>query len=84
VEIIMSTIPLVARQSSTDGQASGLAATLKRSWLAYIRWRIEQAGIAELRSMSDLELKDIGLTRTEITSAVRSEAARHCSFSRYY
>jgi uncharacterized protein YjiS (DUF1127 family) len=38
-------------------------------------WRIEQAAIAQLWSMSDRELKDIGLSRSEITSAVRAEAA---------
>ena len=31
-----------------------------------ITWRIEQAAIDQLRSMSDLELKDIGLTRSDI------------------
>jgi uncharacterized protein YjiS (DUF1127 family) len=50
-----------------------LAATLKRWWLAYITWRIEQAAIAQLCVMSDRELKDIGLTRCEITPAVRRE-----------
>jgi hypothetical protein len=33
-----------------------LAATLKRWWLAYITWRIEQAAIAQLCVMSDREL----------------------------
>ena len=47
-------------------------------------WRIQQAAIAELWSMSERELKDIGLTRSEIIGAVRGEAAPERAFSRYY
>ena len=61
--------------------ASGLAATLKRWRAAYITWRIEQAAIVQLWSMSDRELKDIGLTRSEITSNVRIDAVRDRAFS---
>ena len=61
-----------------------LVATLERWWAAYMTWRIEQAAIAQLWSMNDRELKDIGLTRSEITSAVRGEAARDRAFSPYY
>jgi uncharacterized protein YjiS (DUF1127 family) len=85
METIMSTISSAgAAAQGTAGhtalhtalhfRASGLAATLKRWWVAYITWRIEQAAIALLWSMSDRELKDIGLTRSEITSAVSGEA----------
>jgi hypothetical protein len=59
VEIIMGTIrrALAAAQGTAGHSwANGLAATLKRCWLA---WRIEQAAIAQLRSKSDLELNDI-------------------------
>ena len=64
--------------------ARELVATLKGWWVAYMTWRIEQAAIARLWSMSDRELKDIGLTRSEITGAVRGEAARDRAFNRYY
>ena len=47
---------------------------MKRRWMAYTTWRIQQA--ARLRSMSDWELKDIGLTRSNITDAVRGQALR--------
>ncbi len=60
------------------------AATLKRWWMVYITWRIEHAAIAQLWSMSDRELKDIGLTRSEITGAVRGEAARSHASGRNY
>ena len=73
----MSTSPLIAVQG-TDGRAYRLAATLKRWQQAHNKQCIERAAIAELCSMSDLQLKDIGLTRTEITSA-----ASRRSFRRY-
>ena len=73
----MSTRPLIAVQD-TDGRAYRLAATLKRWQQAHNKRRIERAAIAALCSMSDLQLKDIGLTRTEITSA-----ASRRSFRRY-
>lgn len=73
----MSTSPFIAMQG-TDGRAYRLAATLKRWQQAHNKQCIERAAIAELCSMSDLQLKDIGLTRTEITSA-----ASRRSFRRY-
>jgi len=49
-----------------------LVAALKRLWVAYRNWRIEQQTIDQLRSMSDAQLKDIGLVRSQIEIAVRS------------
>jgi uncharacterized protein YjiS (DUF1127 family) len=34
-------------------------------------WRIERAAIDQLSAMSDRQLKDIGLTRSEIVAAAR-------------
>jgi uncharacterized protein YjiS (DUF1127 family) len=48
-----------------------LPATLTRWWVAYMTWRIERAAITQLQSMGDRDLKDIGLTRSSITRAVR-------------
>jgi len=61
-----------------------LVASLKGWWASYQTWRAEQAAIAELWSMSDRELRDIGLTRSEITGAVQGEAARDRAISRCY
>ena len=83
----MSTIfsaPVAAQDTAGHSRAGGLAGALKHWWLTYITWRIEQAAITELRSMSDLELKDIGVTRCDIAGAVRGETAFHRAFSRYY
>jgi uncharacterized protein YjiS (DUF1127 family) len=80
----MDTIPgtLAAAQAAVR-HPSGLVATLKRWWLAYVTWRIEQAAITQLCSMSDRALKDIGLTRADITGAVRGEVPRDRTFRRY-
>ena len=53
-----------------------LVATLERWLAAYMTWRLEQAAIAALSAMSDRELKDIGLTRSEIASAVSMPSSR--------
>ena len=68
------------------GQSWGteLVATLKGWWATYQTWRAEQAAIAQLWCMSNRELRDIGLTRSEITSAVKNGAARDRAISRYY
>ena len=60
------------------GQSWGreLAATLKGWWETYQTRRAEQAAMAQLWSMSDRELRDIGLTRSEITGAVKDRAVR--------
>ena len=85
MEMIMSTISSVpsADQGITGRSwAGGLGATMKRWWVDYMTWRIEQAAIAHLWSMSDRELKDMGLTRSEVTNAVRGEAAGDRTLSR--
>jgi uncharacterized protein YjiS (DUF1127 family) len=87
MEMIMSTIlsaPAAAQGIAGQSWTSGLTATLKRWWVAYITWRIEQAAIARLWSMSERELKDIGLTRSDLPRVVRGEAARDRTLGRYY
>jgi uncharacterized protein YjiS (DUF1127 family) len=46
-----------------------VVAILKRWWAAYLTRRVEETARAQLRSMSDRELKDIELTRAEIPRA---------------
>ena len=45
-------------------------------WNDYLSWRIEQAAIARLSSLSDYELKDLGLTRSEISSGVKGRVVQ--------
>jgi uncharacterized protein YjiS (DUF1127 family) len=49
---------------------------VRRCWRAFVKWRAEQAAIAELSSMSERALKDMGLVRSEISSAGKGELAR--------
>lgn len=75
--------------TSTEGLAgqlwkTRLVANLKRWWTAFVTWRAEQAAIDQLAAMNDRELRDIGLSRTEIASAVRSKATCGRRFNRYY
>ena len=73
MEAIVSTIsrgPAAVRGTAEwHPWVSRLAATLKRRWVAYISWRLEQGAIAVFCSMSDRELRDIGLTRGDVTRA---------------
>ena len=57
---------------------------LRRWCTAYIKWRLQQSAISQLRSMSDRELKDVGISRVQIEFAVRGEAARDAISGRFY
>jgi uncharacterized protein YjiS (DUF1127 family) len=74
MEMAMSTISGAPNAAQGMFALSGfdrLRATLTRWWVAYMTWRIERAAIIQLQSMGDRDLKDIGLTRSSITRAVR-------------
>ena len=60
-----------AQELTPSSWASGMLATAKRAWVAYMTWRIERTAIDQLSAMSDRQLKDIGLTRSEIVAAAR-------------
>ena len=53
-------------------RSSGLIATVKTWWMSYLTRQIERA-IIQLYGMSDRELQDLGLTRSQIEWAVRGE-----------
>ena len=73
--MIMSTISSTADRRADAGSSAliTVAAAAKRWWVAYITWRVEQRAIRLLRAMSDRELRDLGLTRSEIASLVRGK-----------
>jgi uncharacterized protein YjiS (DUF1127 family) len=73
--MIMST---TFRTSAADGgrawsRGSALVTTVKTWWMAYLTRRIERVAIVQLEAMSDRELEDIGLTRSQIERAVKGE-----------
>lgn len=86
MEMIMSTISSSPAPQGITSQSlmGGVVASLKCWWMACRTWRIEQAAIDRLCSMSDRALKDIGLTRSGIPDAVKHEQAIDRAFTRYY
>jgi uncharacterized protein YjiS (DUF1127 family) len=73
------------RHSGADSFPRRIGGALQRCWLAYMDWRVEQMAIRRLRRMSDRELKDIGLLRSQIEFEVRGGAAGHPMISwRFY
>ena len=62
---------------------NGLIATVKSRWMAYLIRRIERVAIIQLHAMSDRELRDIGLTRSQIEGAVRGQLDQR-PFIRHY
>jgi uncharacterized protein YjiS (DUF1127 family) len=76
MEMIMSTSSSTAEHvgNALGGAMTMVAAAAKRLSVAYVTWRVEQAAIILLRSMSDRELKDMGLGRSEIVVAVRGKS----------
>jgi uncharacterized protein YjiS (DUF1127 family) len=75
--MVMSMTRTAEEREQVDGGAlATAAAALKRLGAAYISWRMEQSAMAELSFMSERELADVGLSRSDITVAVRSGKAR--------
>jgi uncharacterized protein YjiS (DUF1127 family) len=52
---------------------SGLNAAVRRWWKGYLTRRNGQVAILQLHAMSDRELRDIGIARSQIEGAVRGE-----------
>jgi uncharacterized protein YjiS (DUF1127 family) len=86
MEMIMSTVSntIHHRGSLADGFVRGTGRVLRRWWMAYIKWRLQQLAISKLKAMSDRELKDMGICRVEMEFAVRGEAARDAMAGRLY
>jgi uncharacterized protein YjiS (DUF1127 family) len=61
-----------------------LSGTLKRWQFAFKTWRSERAAVNARGALSDRQLKDIGLHRSEITRAVRDRVPPRRTCSRYY
>jgi uncharacterized protein YjiS (DUF1127 family) len=75
---------LLSSTATCDQSAHGyvpasLWAAANRWWAGYTSWRLHKAAIAQLRSMSDRQLADIGVSRSEIEYAVRGKRDRAVS-----
>lgn len=81
MEVIMSTTFYTPATNQVRSRGRGLVATVKTWWKGYLVRRIEQAAIIQLHAMSDRELQDIGLARSQIEQAARGELD---PFTRHY
>jgi uncharacterized protein YjiS (DUF1127 family) len=75
VQAILSASALL-RGSAAQSAARSVVRTFKRCWAACMACHRERRAIAELSSMSDHDLRDIGVNRCEILRAVRGDTAR--------
>jgi len=88
MEMIMSTstmtgAPIAAPRIARRSWSEWLVAALKAWWLARMERRLERLAILQLRAMSDRELKDIGICRSQIEFDVRVGRDRDRALSRY-
>lgn len=74
----------LAQSHAATFQSGRVLAFLKRWWIAYTEWRLYHLAAAQLRNMSDRELRDIGLDRSQIEAALRGDLARDQTLVRYY
>ena len=72
--ILGASAPLHGRAAQSVGRWA--VRTFKRWRAAYTAWHRERRAIAELLSMSDRDLRDIGINRCEIPHAVLGDTAR--------
>ena len=75
MEAILSASALLhGRAAQSVGRS--VERTFKRWWAAYTAWHRDSEAMAELLSMSDRDLRDIGINRCEILRAVRGDTPR--------
>jgi len=53
--------------------AAVCAGMVRAGWTAYRTWRLRRIAEAELRGLDDRMLRDLGISRSEITSLVRDD-----------
>jgi uncharacterized protein YjiS (DUF1127 family) len=76
----MTRAPVAIPGASGSSASRWLGAALRRWWVARMQRRLDRLAIRQLRAMSDRELKDIGVVRSQIEFSVRS--ARHRNHDR--
>jgi uncharacterized protein YjiS (DUF1127 family) len=81
---MISSAPPAPQTMARQSWISELVALLERWRSTFQAWRIERAAIYQLSSLSDRQLKDIGLDRSQIMGAVRNRTTCGHPFSRYY
>lgn len=64
-------VPIPAQDKTGKSWLRRLGTLLQSRWIAYCEWRLEQIAIDQLNAMTDRELRDIGLNRSDIGLAVK-------------
>lgn len=79
----MSMISSISTQRATAAGSSVqvVSSIVKRWWVVYMHWRMERLTVARLHAMSDRQLKDIGIVRSDIEFAVKHGTGRDRIFS---
>ena len=78
----MSTIKATRRDIAGTGIGAAVGRAVRRWWLAHLARRMERAAMMQLKSMSDRELEDIGIHRSQIEFAVRGDFERDRALAR--
>jgi hypothetical protein len=73
--MIMSISSILEEGNSGSGVLTTLAGAARRLCAGYVAGRLE-SGVDLLRSLSDRELNDLGLSRPEIDGAIRGVRTR--------
>lgn len=80
----MSTISDAGTLSGAGGALKAVGNALMRCWAAYMMWRIERLAVARLGTMSDRQLSDLGIVRSQIAFAVKNGIERERIAGRCY
>jgi uncharacterized protein YjiS (DUF1127 family) len=87
MEIVVSTFLRAPAEAQATAAGPSWTAVIwikfKAWWTARRMRRIELGAVQQLQLMSDHDLKDIGMRRSEIPYAVTHDAARDRMFGRY-
>ena len=71
---------ILPRRSAGEALPRRFGGALQRLWLAYMDWRLQRLTVRLLGRMSDRQLKDLGLCRSQIELAARGDPGHHPIF----
>jgi uncharacterized protein YjiS (DUF1127 family) len=77
METIMRPHAISPRSSAGGALPRRIGRVLQRWWLAYMEWRLMRLTIDLMSRMSDRQLKDLGITRSQIESVARGQRHLH-------
>lgn len=83
---MISSIPVGSQAGAAVSPFKTIGSALRGLWITYLERRLHRQAAAHLHGMSDRDLKDIGLSRSEIESAIRGpdHMTPHYQRGRYY